>query len=108
MEPRALIFALWIQAGKRLDVTIQLLESMASGQLDVFTRGGKTMVSSSVGSESFTFQLSGVLSPDVVQSMCYAGWRAVNRFETDAELSKWLKADDVHAMRIGFDTVRDF
>ena len=108
MEPRSLIFALWVKAGKRLANTVASLENMASGQLDVFTRGGKTMVSSSVGSESFTFQLSGALSADAVQGMAYAGWRAVSKFTTDSELEEWLKADDVQAMRVAFDNVRDF
>jgi hypothetical protein len=106
-DVRALIFALWIAAGKTLSVTTASLECLASGQLEIFNRGGKTMISSSVGSESFSFQLSGVLSADVIQTMAYAGWRAVSRFTTNAELEAWLKADDVQSMRVGFDTVRD-
>ena len=106
-DVRALIFAVWLTSGKNLLASIASLERLASGQLDVFTRGGKTMISSSVGSESFSFQLSGVLSADVIQSMAYAGWRAVHRFSTDAALEAWLKADDVQSMRVGFDTVRD-
>jgi len=107
VNTRALIFAIWIAASKSRASTITALETMASGQLSVFTKGGRTMVSSSVGSESFSFALAGALSPDAVQGMAYDGWRAVQRLTTDAELTEWLKADDVACTRVSFERMDD-
>jgi hypothetical protein len=102
MNARALIFAVWIKNAKNRQFTIESLESIASGQVSVFTQGGKTMISSSVGSESFSFQLSGALSADKVQEMAYDAWRAVMRFDDDEAFFKWIKADEVQSVRTGF------
>jgi hypothetical protein len=102
MNARALIFAVWIKNAKNRANTITALEQIASGQVSVFTQGGKTMISSSVGSESFSFQLSGALSADRVQEMAYDAWRAISRFATDADFLAWIKADEVNGLRMGF------
>jgi len=108
MDTRAFIFAAWIASGKSKDSTITLLETIASGQVEVYQRGGKTLISTTIGSESFSYQLSGMLSTDTVTGMAYDGWRAVQKLADDAALTQWLKADDVMCMRAGFYAMRDF
>jgi hypothetical protein len=107
MNARALIFAVWVNAGKDRTQSILALENIASGQVNVFNKGGKTMVSSSVGNESFSFQLSGSLSADVVQTLAYDAWRAVNRFTTDSAFLEWIKADEVSSITAGFSNMVD-
>jgi len=107
MNTRALIFAVWIKSAKNRANTVTALEQIAAGQVTVFSQGGKTMISSSVGSESFSFQLSGALSADKVQEMAYDAWRAINRFTTDADFLAWIKADEVQSIRAGFGNMQE-
>jgi hypothetical protein len=107
MHTRAFLFAAWIAAGKTLSGVVSLLETIASGQVEVFQRGGKTLISTSIGSESFSYQLSGSLSTDAVTSMSYDAWRAAQRFSTDGELEEWLKAEDISSFRASFRNMRD-
>lgn len=65
------------------------------------------MISTSVGSESFTYQFANALSPDVVTRMAYDAWRMVRRFKDDSEMEDYLGADEVDSMRVSFRQMRD-
>lgn len=107
MDVRHFIWQVWLKADKNLADTVTALEQIAQDQGDVYTRGGRTMISTSVGSESFTYQFSGHLTPDAVNRMCYDAWRLVKRFETVEDFEKYIEADEVDSMRVSFRNMRD-
>jgi len=107
MNTRALIFSVWVNAGKDLEDTVLAFENMASGQVQTYIKGGKTMISTSVGSEQFSYQLSGTISAESVQIMAYEAWRRIRRFSDESEFLDWIGADEVDSLRVSFDRMTD-
>ena len=54
---RALLFAIWIKAGKDAASTIALVESLVSGEFDTISKGGARIVSANVAGKQFTYEL---------------------------------------------------
>lgn len=95
-----MIFSLWLHSGKNYSATILALENMALGQVESMQKGGRTMISTTIGGESFSYQLAGNLSPAEVTRIAYDGWRAVQRVGADG-VAAWLAAEDVANIRFG-------
>jgi hypothetical protein len=97
------VFSVRAQSAKDAADTITALETMASGLVEVYESGGKTVVSTSAGGKSVTYGFasgSGV-SAGTITNLCYQAWREVQGMD-DSAMSDWLKTIDIPATKIRF------
>ena len=79
---RDLVFSIWAASGQDQTRTVAALLTVAAGQFNVIKRGGAVLVSSSIGGQSFSFQLPAG-SDGLVVSIVRQAWREVKDLSSD-------------------------
>jgi hypothetical protein len=92
---RALLFTVWVYAGKTASETIDTLEALAVAQYETVTHGGARMVRASLSGKSFDYEMPANWGPtDFIESvrLCYKVvlTRGADGRMTDAELQDYI------------------
>lgn len=104
MDIRDIVFTVWAANGQDVTRTIAALVAIAASQVTVVQRGGRRLASSSVGGETYQFEIPYGLGPLDVLSQVREAWAVIEEF-TDAELSTWLKQRETIGSRLNFSGV---
>jgi len=104
MDIRDIVFTVWASNGQDVARTITALLSIASSQVTVVQRGGRRLASSTVGGETYNFEIPYGLGPlDILQQVREA-WAVIEDYD-DAELLVWLKQRETIGSRLDFSAI---
>lgn len=104
MDTRDIVFTVWAANGQDVTRTVAALLAIASSQVTVVQRGGRRLASSSVGGETYQFEIPYGLGPLDVLSQVREAWAVIEDF-TNAELTAWLKQRETIGSRLVFANV---
>lgn len=90
MEPKTLMFGLWIKANKSLPTLLSLLEGIASNASSVYQANGKILISASVAGQNFSYTLPNGWSIAGVLNATFEAWKIAKTFETDEQLDSYF------------------
>ncbi len=104
MDIRDIVFTVWAANGQDVTRTIAALLAIASSQVVVVQRGGRRLASSTVGGETYQFEIPYGLGPLDVLAMIRESWAVIEDY-TDDELLVWLKQRQTIGSRLDFSAV---
>lgn len=104
VETRDIIFPLWLSVGKDQARTLSAIEATVAGLATIVQRAGKTLISSSLGGQSFNFQLPGGMTEMDVIGLMRRAWVDIKDM-TDNELESWLESFTTIGSRLDFSCV---
>lgn len=104
MELRDIVFPVWAANGRTQSRTVAALLDIAASQVTVIQRGGRRLVSSSVGGETYNFEIPAGMGPLDVTGMVREAWAVVSGYDDD-ELETWLTQRETIGSRLDFSAV---
>lgn len=104
MDIRDIVFTVWAANGQDAARTVTALLLIAASQVTVVQRGGRRLASSTVGGETYNFEIPYGLGPLDVLAQVREAWAVIEDF-TDAELLAWVKQRQTIGSRLDFSGV---
>ncbi len=104
MDTRDIVYAVWAANGQDVTRTIAALIAIAASQVTVVQRGGRRLASSTVGGETYNFEIPYGMGPLDVLSQVREAWAVIEDY-TNAELTAWLKQRETIGSRLDFSSV---
>ena len=100
MKLKPFIFAIWASVGTAAATTTACL-AIAASQYTTSIISGKTLVSSSINGQQFSFSTTKNMSSDELVSLAHSAWVLVKDM-TDAELVAYLSKKNSPATIVSF------